>query len=60
MLKTTIYLTREQHAQLNELQRKTRVPVAEYIREGIDRVLRSAHQMGQLGAPIIADKDWPQ
>lgn len=38
-LSTTVYLTPEQFAQLKELKRKTRVPEAERIREGIDLVL---------------------
>lgn len=36
---TTVYITEEQQARLKELNRRTRVPVAEYIREGIDLVL---------------------
>ena len=36
---TTIYITERQHNLLKELNRRTKVPVAEYIREGIDLVL---------------------
>ena len=36
---TTVYITEEQQTRLKELNRRTRVPVAEYIREGIDLVL---------------------
>ena len=36
---TTIYITPEQNEQLKELHRRTKVPMAEYIREGIDLVL---------------------
>ena len=36
---TTVYITEEQAELLKELNRKTKVPVAEYIREGIDLVL---------------------
>ena len=38
-LSTTIYITPEQNAQLKRLNEKTKVPVAEYIRQGIDLVL---------------------
>lgn len=38
-LSTTIYITPEQNAQLKLLNEKTKVPVAEYIRQGIDFVL---------------------
>jgi hypothetical protein len=37
---TTVYLTEEQVAQLKELHRRTRVPIAEYIRLGIDLILQ--------------------
>ena len=39
-LSTTIYNTPEQNAQLKLLNEKTKVPVAEYIRQGIDLVLQ--------------------
>ena len=38
-ISTTIYITPEQNEQLKQLNSKTRVPVAEYIRQGIDLVL---------------------
>ena len=38
-LTTTIYVTPEQDAALKRLHARTRVPVAVYIREGIDLVL---------------------
>ncbi|MEK7705593.1 MAG: ribbon-helix-helix domain-containing protein [Myxococcota bacterium] len=37
---TTVYITREQAQRLKELHARTKVPIAEYIREGIDLVLR--------------------
>lgn len=55
-LATTVYITEEQQALLKELNRRTRVPIAEYIREGIDLVL-SRHrgelpgQMNLLSGP---------
>jgi len=38
-ISTTVYLTPEQVEQLKLLHARTRVPVAEYIRQGIDLVL---------------------
>jgi hypothetical protein len=38
-ISTTVYITPEQDAQLKILHHKTKVPVAEYIRQGIDLVL---------------------
>ena len=48
-LSTTIYITPEQNAALKLLNEKTKVPVAEYIRQGIDLVLEKyrAHLPGQ-------------
>jgi predicted DNA-binding protein len=36
---TTVYITAEQNELLNQLRDRTKVPVAEYIRQGIDLVL---------------------
>jgi hypothetical protein len=36
---TTVYLTEEQNSALKVLNKKTRIPIAEFIREGIDLVL---------------------
>jgi hypothetical protein len=44
-ISTTIYVTPEQSDQLRLLHERTKVPVAVYIREGIDLVLR---QYGHL------------
>ncbi len=38
-ISTTIYITPEQNEQLKQLNQKTKVPVAEYIRQGIDLIL---------------------
>lgn len=38
-LSTTIYITEEQNSELKRLHEVTRVPVAEYIRQGIDLIL---------------------
>ncbi|MCB9666619.1 MAG: ribbon-helix-helix domain-containing protein [Myxococcales bacterium] len=47
---TTIYVTPEQNEQLKLLHERTKVPVAVYIREGIDLVLEQYAQAlpGQL------------
>ena len=38
-ISTTIYITPEQNERLKQLHDKTKVPVAEYIRQGIDMAL---------------------
>ena len=38
-ISTTVYITQEQSEKLKQLHQKTKVPVSEYIREGIDLVL---------------------
>jgi predicted DNA-binding protein len=38
-ISTTVYITPEQDELLKRLHDKTKVPVAEYIRQGIDLVL---------------------
>ena len=49
-ISTTIYITEEQNERLKQLNRKTKVPVAEYIRQGIDLILeQNKNQLpGQL------------
>ena len=55
-ISTTIYVTPEQADKLKLLHERTKVPVAVYIREGIDLVLRHyAHMLpGQLA---LVDSD---
>ncbi len=38
-ISTTVYITPEQNDRLKLLHERTKVPVAEYIRQGIDLVL---------------------
>ena len=47
---TTVYITPEQNQLLKELNRRTKVPIAEYIREGIDMALKKhgRHLPGQI------------
>jgi hypothetical protein len=55
---TTIYITPEQSEQLKLLHSKTKVPVAEYIRQGIDLVLeKQRHNLpGQLTLQVPPGK----
>ena len=39
-ISTTVYITPEQDERLKQLHGKTKVPVAEYIRQGIELVLQ--------------------
>ncbi|MBI3205591.1 MAG: ribbon-helix-helix domain-containing protein [Polyangiaceae bacterium] len=39
-ISTTVYITPEQNERLHLLHNRTKVPVAVYIREGIDLVLK--------------------
>ena len=50
MISTTVYITQEQSEKLKLLNKKSKVPVAEYIREGIDMVLEKHKQLlpGQM------------
>ncbi len=49
-ISTTVYITKEQSELLKTLHQRTKVPVAEYIRQGIDMVLEKNRQSlpGQL------------
>ena len=49
-ISTTVYITKNQSEKLKELHTRTKVPVAEYIRQGIDMILKeNAHKLpGQL------------
>ena len=40
-ISTTVYITEEQNQKLKKLSQKTKVPVAEYIRQGVDIVLEN-------------------
>ena len=59
-ISTTIYVTPEQADKLKLLHERTKVPVAVYIREGIDLVLRHyAHLLpGQLA--LVETNDAPR
>ena len=55
-ISTTIYITPEQDERLKQLNEKTKVPVAENIRQGIDLVLEreKANLPGQLTFEVDA------
>jgi predicted DNA-binding protein len=55
---TTVYITAEQNENLKLLHERTKVPVAVYIREGIDLVLQRHEQdlPGQLSLAAANDK----
>ena len=52
-ISTTVYITPEQNESLKLLHERTHVPVAVYIREGIDLVLRQ-HENDLPGQMTIA------
>jgi predicted DNA-binding protein len=54
-ISTTVYITREQDELLKLLNQKTKVPVSEYIREGIDLVL-DKHKDSLPGQLPLIDK----
>ena len=58
-ISTTIYVTPEQSEQLRLLHERTKVPVAVYIREGIDLVLRQYGHLlpGQLPLERPAERE---
>lgn len=53
-ISTTIYITPEQNDRLKVLHERTKVPVAVYIREGIDLVLQQHNDQlpGQLSLDV--------
>jgi hypothetical protein len=61
-ISTTIYVTPEQSERLRLLHERTKVPVAVYIREGIDLVLRQYGHLlpGQLPLERTASASTPE
>lgn len=55
---TTVYLTEEQDKALKKLKDETKVPIAEYIREGIDLILEKHGRLipGQLSFEDVLKK----
>jgi predicted DNA-binding protein len=58
-ISTTIYITPEQNELLHLLHSRTKVPVAVYIREGIDLVLKKYEDSlpGQRTLDVAAPKE---
>ncbi|MBZ0121785.1 MAG: ribbon-helix-helix domain-containing protein [Sandaracinaceae bacterium] len=58
-ISTTIYITPEQNERLKLLNERTKVPIAVYIREGIDMVLKHhEHELpGQLTLETTPEKN---
>jgi hypothetical protein len=54
-ISTTIYITVEQSQRLKQLHDKTKVPVAEFIRQGIDLILERERRNlpGQLSLDVV-------
>lgn len=46
-ISTTIYITEEQNELLKRLNEETKVPIAEYIRQGIDLILERHKMLGE-------------
>jgi predicted DNA-binding protein len=57
-ISTTIYITPEQNERLKVLNGRTKVPVAEYIRQGIDLVLDKykGNLPGQLSLDDVGER----
>lgn len=53
-ISTTVYITPEQNERLHLLHNRTKVPVAVYIREGIDLVLER-YKQALPGQMTLAD-----
>ena len=51
---TTVYITEEQQSLLKELNERSKVPIAEYIRQGIDLVIHKYSELlpGQMALPL--------
>ncbi|HJL14870.1 MAG TPA: ribbon-helix-helix domain-containing protein [Sandaracinaceae bacterium LLY-WYZ-13_1] len=57
-ISTTIYITPEQNERLKQLNQRTKVPIAVYIREGIDMVLEK--HKDELPGQLTLDAATPE
>ncbi|MFO0574998.1 MAG: ribbon-helix-helix domain-containing protein [Polyangia bacterium] len=55
---TTIYITEEQNEALKRLNEHTKVPVAEYIRQGIDLILARHQELTNPQRQLVFDDLW--
>ncbi len=55
---TTIYITEQQQDRLKELNERSKIPIAEFIRQGIDLILKKYEEQlsGQMSLPIDEKK----
>jgi hypothetical protein len=58
-ISTTVYITPEQDAYLKRLSGVTRVPVAEYIRMGIEMVMKKYEREVPPSMPFIIVDEGP-
>jgi hypothetical protein len=58
-ISTTVYITPEQDARLKLLHARTKVPVAEYVRQGIDLILDKYRDQlpGQVDLALVDQPD---
>lgn len=56
-ISTTIYITEKQQEQLKELNNKFKIPIAEFIRQGIDLILKKYKDQvsGQMQLPFDSE-----
>ena len=56
---TTVYITEDQQSLLRELNQRSKVPVAEFIRQGIDLILERYSDLlpGQMPLPLGQNSD---
>jgi len=61
-LATTVYITEQQQALLKELNTRSKVPVAEFIRQGIDLVIERYRDLlpGQMDLPLGSAATQPE
>ena len=57
-ISTTVYITEEQNEKLKLLNEKTKVPIAEFIRQGIDLILNQ--HRGDLPGEQLGLYDHPE
>lgn len=50
-ISTTVYLDRNQVEELKRLHDESHIPMAEFIRRGVDLVIEHYHQRRQAGLP---------
>ena len=61
-ISTTVYITEEQQRRLKELNERTKVPIAEYIRQGIDLTLEKYRDQlpGQMAFGALPEGTPPE